>query len=223
MQKFEVSNSGFNNFLKKIRYSENFLAMAVTMPYKQKIISHLDALDNFATKTKSVNLVVKKKNKLIAYNTDIFGAIESIKHKLKIYNLIVIIGLGGTGTAIFNYLIKTYPNKKFVLISKKNKNFFKKKEIVVLKKISKQILNKKALIINCTPLGSSLKKNLVNKTPLNKKNLIYINYKSFIFDIIYSPKKTILNSLCKKNNISYMNGIYMNTIQAKKALKIVFN
>ena len=34
--------------------------MAVTMPYKKKIIDELDELDEFANKTKSVNLVVKK-------------------------------------------------------------------------------------------------------------------------------------------------------------------
>ena len=78
-------------------------------------------MDNFANKTKSVNLVLKKKNKLVGYNTDIFGAIESIKDKIKIYKTIVIIGLGGTGTVIFNYLRKTFLDKKFILVSKKIK------------------------------------------------------------------------------------------------------
>ena len=179
-------------------------------------------MDNFANKTKSVNLVLKKKNKLIGYNTDIFGAIESIKDKIKIYKTIVIIGLGGTGTAIFNYLRKTFLDKKFILVSKKNKNQFYKKNVLVQKRISKKILKTRALIINCTPLGSSLKKEFIKKTPLNKNDFKYINKKSFIFDIIYSPKKTVLNSLSKKNKISYTNGVYMNTVQAQKALKIIF-
>lgn len=80
----------------------------------------------------------------------------------------------------------------------------------------------KALIINCTPLGSSLKKEFINKSPLSPKNFENLNKKSFIFDIVYSPKITMLNLLSKKNKISYTNGVYMNTVQAEKALKIVF-
>lgn len=223
MLKFEIKNSKLSSFIKDIRFLNNFLAMAVTMPYKKKILNYLDNVDSFAKKTEAVNLVVKKKKNLIGYNTDIFGAVETIKKKLNIYDLIIIIGLGGTGTAIFNYLSKTYSKKKFILVSKKNKKNFISKNTIVIKKIANNFLIQKALIINCTPLGSSLKKEFINKSPLNQKNFENLNKKSFIFDIVYSPKITILNSLSKKNKISYTNGIYMNTVQAKKALKIVFN
>ena len=36
MLKFEIKNSKFDNFIKDIKFSNNFLAMAVTMPYKKK-------------------------------------------------------------------------------------------------------------------------------------------------------------------------------------------
>ena len=49
-----------------------------------------------------------------------------------------------------------------------------------------------------------------------------MNKKSFVFDIIYSPKKTLLSRICKKNKIKYTNGLKMNTLQADKALKIAF-
>jgi len=222
MLKFEVKNSKFDNFIKDIKFSNNFLAMAVTMPYKNKILNYLDKTDSFAKKTGAVNLVIKRKKRLIGYNTDIFGAVETIKKELKFYNLIIIIGLGGTGAALFNYLNKTY-KKKFILVSKKNKKNFNLNNTIVLKKIPKKFLAQKALIINCTPLGSSLKKSFINKSPLDEKRFENLNKKSFIFDIVYSPKKTMLNSLSKKNKISYTNGVYMNTLQAEKALKIVFN
>ena len=43
-----------------------------------------------------------------------------------------------------------------------------------------------------------------------------------IFDVVYSPKKTIMQKLAKKNKVKYINGLQMNTSQAKQALKIVF-
>ena len=107
MVAFNIKPRFFLNFLNNIKKKENFLAMAVTMPYKKKIIKFLDNVDNFAEKTNSVNLVLKKQNKLIGFNTDIFGANECFKKIIKNYEKIIIIGIGGTGQAIFNYLFST--------------------------------------------------------------------------------------------------------------------
>ena len=57
---FQVSPKLMKKFVKNLRNNKSFLAMAVTMPYKKKIIDELDELDEFANKTESVNLVVKK-------------------------------------------------------------------------------------------------------------------------------------------------------------------
>ena len=87
----------------------------------------------------------------------------------------------------------------------------------------KKILSKKSLIINCTPLGSDLSKNYLKKIANRKKSLVKkINKDSTIFDVIYSPKKTILSKLLKRKKIKYLNGILMNTLQAKKALSLAF-
>ena len=51
------------------------------MPYKIKLIQHVNYLDN-SQKIKSINLIVKRKNKLIGYNTDVFGTIQTIKEHL---------------------------------------------------------------------------------------------------------------------------------------------
>ena len=45
--------------------------------------------------------------------------------------------------------------------------------------------------------------------------------KSMVFDIVYSPKKTLLFRNCKRLKIKYINGIKMNTMQASKALSII--
>ena len=220
MYSFEVKPNSFSKFIKKIKNDHDFLAMAVTMPYKKKILKFLDELDTFSKKTSSVNLVVKKKEKLFGYNTDIFGVSECIKKEIKKYQNIIIIGLGGTGQAIFNYLNKTYKNKNFFLVTKRYR--YKSKKVKVLKTINKTILNKKALIFNCTPLGSSLKKDFKNKIPIKEELIKEISKKSFIFDIIYSPEQTILIKKCKILGLETINGIRMNTLQAKRALKIVF-
>ena len=118
---FQVKPKLMKKFIKNLRNNRSFLAMAVTMPYKKKIIDELDELDEFANKTKSVNLVVKKNNRLIGFNTDIFGAYQCFKTKIKKFSNIVIIGLGGTGQAIFNYLFKSYKQKNLFSYQEKFK------------------------------------------------------------------------------------------------------
>ncbi len=221
MLKFEVKKKNVKNFFSFIKKNKNFLATAVTMPYKQEVIKYVSSLDSFAKRSGAINLIVKKKNKLLGYNTDVYGAINSIKDELRQFNNILIIGLGGTGSAIFNYMIKTFPKKNYFIKTSKN-FFFKKKNIQTIKKIDEKLIKNKFLFINCTPLGSDLKKIFKNKTPINKEIFPKINKSSCIFDIVYSPKITILNKLSKKFNIKYLNGVRMNTMQAKKALKITF-
>ena len=80
---------------------------------------------------------------------------------------------------------------------------------------------KKYLIINCTPLGSNLSKKYINKTPIDNLTLSKISKKSFIFDLVYKPKRTKLFYQCKNFKIKYKNGLEMNTFQGEKALNII--
>ena len=51
----------------------------ITVPYKKKIIPHLDELSEEAKKTESVNTIFMKDDKLIGHNTDIEGFELSIR------------------------------------------------------------------------------------------------------------------------------------------------
>ena len=222
MLKFDILPRNLRKFLTNIKKDKNFKAMAVTMPYKKAVISYLDELDQFAKTAGAVNLIIKKKNKLFGYNTDVYGAYISMNKFLRYFNNIIIIGMGGTGQAIFNFLVEKFKKKNFFLISSKFKTNKKKTKIKIFKKFPETIIHKKLLIINCTPLGSDLKKKYKNKIPIKINLLKKIKKKSIIFDIIYSPKLTNLSKECKRYKIKYLNGIKMNTIQAVRALKLAF-
>ena len=78
------------------------------------------------------------------------------------------------------------------------------------------------MFINCSPLGSDLSLKFISQSTIND-TILQKRKKNFgIFDIVYSPKSTILGKLAKKNKINYFNGIEMNTFQASKSLKLVY-
>ena len=190
----EVSPKNFKKKIDFLKKNNNFKAAAITMPYKEKIYKNILSKDNFSKKSKSVNLIVKKKNKIYGYNTDVYGAIETIKNIKK--NRILIYGYGGTGKAIFKNLFHIYKNSKFIIISKKK--ISRKKNVVVSKIINKNHLKSIDLFINCSPRGSNLKNKLLNSSPLQNKEVKFLKNSCTIFDIVYSPKKTKLYFQAKK-------------------------
>lgn len=219
MKGFEVHPKKIKKFVVDLKKNNQFKAAAITMPFKKKLFKHIIPADSFSKLSRSVNLVKKKNNYLYGYNTDIYGAMETIKREIRLYKKIIIFGLGGSGSAIFNYLKKKY-KRSFIIIT--TKNIKNKNNIIYKKKIDKETLQNPCLIINCTPLGSNLKKKYKYKSIIDLKAFKFINKKSYIFDIVYKPKMTQLARYCKKFKIGYKNGLKMNTIQAEKALKIVF-
>ena len=221
MSALEVHPNNFVKEITRLKKDNHFLGSAITMPYKEKIIKHVIYGNQISKYSKSINLIIKnKKSELVGYNTDVLGALKSLE-KVKKKN-IIIYGFGGTGKPLFYILKKKYKSSKFLIISsKKQVNIKKFKNVIVKKKIQKEDLFNLDLFINCSPLGSDLKKKFIKMSPLNRIHFKQINKKFFIFDIVYKPKKTLLNKICNDYGIKYLNGIKMNTIQAAEALKYI--
>ena len=120
MLEFNFSKKNFNKKTFSLISEKNFLASAVTMPYKKDIKKYVNFFNETAKLSGSVNLIVKHKKKIHGFNTDIFGFLKSIS-KNTLHKNIIILGMGGSGSAIYNYLNKKF-KKNFILITKKKIN-----------------------------------------------------------------------------------------------------
>lgn len=75
--------------------------MNVTIPYKQEIMNHLDAIDSAASSIGAVNTIVNENGRLVGYNTDVKG----ISKALSVANIVpkgmraLIMGSGGAAKA----------------------------------------------------------------------------------------------------------------------------
>lgn len=220
MTAIEIKPKNINLFLKNFKKDSSFIASAITMPLKETIFKKVKTIDKISKYAESVNLIIKQKNSIIGFNTDIYGFLKCVPRD---YKNIMIIGFGGTGKAIYKVLFNLKKKTFFYVITSKYRSLKKigNNRSVFSNMVDNKILKKVDLIINCTPLGSNLKKEWIKKSPLNSTQLAMIKKKCFIYDLVYKPEKTVLSKLAKSFKLNYENGLQMNTLQAKKALDIV--
>ncbi|MFP3549663.1 shikimate dehydrogenase [Paraburkholderia sp. SIMBA_049] len=73
----------------------------VTMPHKQAVIAHLDALDDTAREIGAVNTIQNRDGHLTGYNTDCAGAVRALEEVTSLAGQrIALLGAGGAARAI---------------------------------------------------------------------------------------------------------------------------
>jgi shikimate dehydrogenase len=82
--------------------ADTHLGANVTVPHKQAIRQHLDAIAPLAESIGAVNTIVKESDRLVGHNTDAYGFIQSLKREAEFDvagKKIVLIGAGGAARA----------------------------------------------------------------------------------------------------------------------------
>ena len=208
------------NQAKKILKSLIFEGCSLSMPYKEKLIKFVDKLDMNAKKIGSINTILKKKNKLIGFNTDYYASREIFKKQnLPKKSKILVLGCGGVGKAIIYSLIDL-KYKNIIVCTRDKKKFKKFKSKDLIKNIEKKMRNKTIcdVLINTTPLGMFGK--------FSKKTPIHLSKKFFsklIYDLPINPRGNYLYKISKKQNIKYVSGLKSSFYQGIKQFEIYNN
>lgn len=188
---------------------------SVSMPFKEKIIPYLDKVDSLANRTGAVNTVLNKNNKLIGYNTDIYGATQALKSiDVRSRDDILILGAGGVSRAIITALKKS--NNHQITIA--NRDFRKCKKLANLFQCNyiewdKRNEFKATVLINATSVG--MKNN--NVAPINMKSIASFNK---VMDVVVSNTETKIIMESKRLNITNVTGMVMTFYQAFEQYKI---
>jgi len=197
--------------LKKIfKFHKKIKGLNVTIPYKQEIIPFLDDISAEAKKIGAVNTIKIKNDKLIGFNTDVYGFEKSLTSIIKpSKELAIILGWGGASKAVKHVLDKF--GFKVIIISRKPNN----NQALAYHQLSKELIKETKLIVNCTPLGTFPKVNDCPKIPYQ-----FLNKQHTLFDLIYNPPitKFLENGLEKGAKIK--NGADMLKFQAEKSWEI---
>ena len=204
------------SIIEKIRNNE-ISGLNVTLPYKQKIVAHVDTIVNDAEITSSVNTIyLDNYETIIGENTDVFGLqaayLKEIDNAPK--KKALIIGAGGVSPSVILSLQKSgireisitnRTEEKCIFL----KNKFNNLEILEWKRLQEEIKNFD-IIINATSLGLKGNKDFDFNFDQTKNSLIYI-------DTIYNPLETKTLKYLKKMDIKVFNGLNMFIYQGQKS------
>ncbi len=198
---FERSPESVEDFIK----NGDWNGLNVTIPYKKTVFPFMDKIGDFAQKTGSINVIVRKPDgTLYGDNTDVYGFIKLVElSKIDVSGKkTLVLGNGGAATAVIVGLkeLGAVP----VIISRSGEFNYNNLE-----------LNYDAeVIVNTTPVGMYPN---TGKAPLDLAP--FKNLKGVI-DIIYNPARPELLLQAERLGIPCISGLYMLVAQAKKAAEI---
>ena len=189
----------------------------VTIPFKQKVISQLDSLDEISQKIDAVNTIKPffKNNKLISlkgYNTDVYGFQQMLKPYLKSHHTkALVLGTGGASKAVayvlnaYNIDVNFISRNKFPSLN----NYF------TWNQLNSHMVAGHYIIINTTPVG--MYPDVDQEIKISYDNL---TSKHLVIDLIYNPDQTLFLKKALLKDAQIINGYQMLIYQALKAWDI---
>jgi len=226
---FEVHSTNLKNAVKGT-VALGLKGFNVTVPHKVKVVEHLNKLSEEAAIIGSVNTVVNELGKLIGYNTDVNGIIESLNpYKSQINgNDVCIIGSGGSARAVIFTLIRNYKPKSIYLVNRTEQHSYSLKQHfrskmrfdgIVTKELQQPdllgLMNNCALIVNSTPVGMfpGIDDSVLTNSDAFVKDQV-------VFDLVYNPVKTKFLQLAEGKGAITINGLNMLVHQASKSFNL---
>ena len=190
----EIAKDDVDAFMRK----KDFLAINVTIPYKETVIPYLSFIDESARLIGAVNTIVNRGGELYGYNTDFFG-MQSLAKRANIDfwgKKVLILGTGGTSKTAYA-VAKHEGAKEIIKVSRRPSN-----DTVLYTDIYKNHTDAE-IIINTTPVG--MYPNIFDK-PIELGSFTKL---SGVIDAIYNPQNTPLVLEAKKLGIKAVGGLYM--------------
>lgn len=191
---FDIEPQRLADGIKALRLL-NVSGFNVTIPHKVEIMKYLDDIDEEAVLIGAVNTVVNMEGRLIGYNTDGRGYVESLNSVLQLplpENKVLVIGAGGAARAIITSMVLRGVKELHIINRtlekarqiKANCDQFKTK--IELYSLNDQELDLSVydIIINTTSIGMFPR---VDEIPLP---LNQIRSGTICSDLIYNPLKT---------------------------------
>ncbi len=214
----------FERNIQKLKQDQRCVGFSVTMPFKEKIMSHLDECEKFSQTVSSVNCVKNNNGKWLGMNTDAPGFLRHLNQWNPVPSktvTIVVLGVGATGRSLSFALAQAgYQNFIFMNRTMEKARHWCEKFRKTFSTIQAEVcewgdLSISQEILRLSPQDDSRMTNLfiLNTTPLGMKgealewlDIPGLQNPIWLFDVTYNPPETLLIRQCKSRCFYTMNG-----------------
>lgn len=202
----------------------------VTLPHKEKIIKYLDELSEEASIIGAVNTIVNDHGKLIGYNTDAYGVLDTLlpfRDEISGKKMTVI-GAGGSARAVIYTLLRHFKPEEINIINRTQQradtlaNDFALKmrydrfhTFELFPPENVETLKNSTLIVNATTIGMYPE---VEDTITDIDESF--SEEQIVFDLIYNPGKTKFLKTAEMQGVKVVGGLKMLISQAAKSFEL---
>lgn len=224
---FRVPSDGLRAAIEGVR-GLGIRGLNVTVPHKENVIPFLDTLDQRSREIGAVNTIENRDGKLIGYNTDVSGFLESLRHEgIELEGRrAAIIGAGGSARAVVAALISA--GVVYIQLFNRTRN----RALALARHFAERTgfqhfsvgnlnadgpsddLKEVDILVNATALGMAT---LVGRSPVSERHL---RPEMVVFDLIYNPEKTRLLEMAEEAGARAIGGLPMLIFQGVASLRI---
>ena len=197
----------------------------VTVPHKQAVMAHLDEISPEAQAIGAVNTVCNRDGKLLGFNTDAFGIIESLKADGGMNSLpgrVVLLGAGGAARAILYALLAREEVAEVLLLNRTVEKAEALKgdlddagKVRIGSLADSGAIADAGLVINATSIGMHPHE---DTSPLADCSCLHAEM--LVADIVYNPLETILMRQARSVGARAINGMGMLAWQGARSFEI---
>jgi len=207
----EIAPDALDEFMIK----RDFHGINVTIPYKERVIPHLDEIDEMARAVGAVNTIVNRDGRLCGYNTDVYGMTRLIKRiGLELAERkVAILGTGGTSRTA-HAVAEMLGAREILTVGRCAR------EGAIDYDTLSRCHGDVEILINTTPCGMFPYPNGNERIAATAVDVSRFPQLCGVVDAVYNPLRTRLILEAKARGIAAEGGLFMLVAQAVRACEI---
>ena len=201
------------------------VGLNVTVPHKQAVMAHLDEISAEAQSIGAVNTIANRDGRLVGYNTDAFGIVQSLKADGDLDPLppkVALLGAGGAARAVLYALLARDEVEEVLLLNRTVEkaaalagDLDSGSRVRVGSLAETGPIGDAGLLINATALGMHPREDV---SPLADPSCLHEHM--LVADIVYNPLKTVLMRQAAAAGAPTINGLGMLAWQGARSFEI---
>ncbi|RMD70117.1 MAG: shikimate dehydrogenase [Bacteroidetes bacterium] len=187
----------------------------VTIPHKEAVLRFAEAGEEAVRQLGAANTIVVLPERLLAFNTDVYGFEQSLMRWLAEAGVgdvralqALVLGTGGAAKAVAFVLRKLGIGYRMVSRSPQ-------KGDLTYAQLTPVLLARHRLVVNTTPVGMAPHTDALPPVPVEAFGESHL-----VYDLVYNPERTRLLQEAEKRGARVKNGLEMLYLQAERSWAI---